>query len=328
MTFHLHLDSRSAMGAAFHLTPAIWEQAAARHPELARQVEASFGWDAEALPAALRTADAIISSKFDKSMVNAAPRLRWIHTTAAGVDALMPLNELREDLFFTNSSGVHVDKAGEFAAMALLMLNARMPEVIANQHAHVWDGILTAPIRGKKTLVVGFGDIGQAVARSARMLGTEVVAVSRTGKASAALPEVPVVTTAELDAQLPTADFVVVTTPLTAQTRGMLDARRLGLLPSTAGFVNMARAPVVDYDALFDMLRGDKLAGAVLDVFTPEPIPEPSPTWNVPRLVVTPHISCDAPDYALRVLDLWFDNFARLLAGEPLRNVVDRERGY
>ncbi|WP_454722201.1 MULTISPECIES: D-2-hydroxyacid dehydrogenase [Cupriavidus] len=328
MTFRLHLDSRRAKPPAFHLDAAAWARAAARHPDLAALVDVSFSWDGEQLPAHLSSANALIASSFDRAAVNAAPRLGWVHTTGAGVDHLMPISAFRPDLVLTNSSGIHGDKAAESAVMALLMLNARMPEVMANQHARVWDSLMTAPIRGKRLVLIGFGDIGQAVGRAALSLGLAVTAVTRSGTPKAEAPGIPVAPTARLDELLPAADFVVVTAPLTEETRNMMSAARLALLPPHAGVVNMARAALADYPALAQRLREGLLGGAVLDVFDNEPLAPGSAYWDVPRLVVTPHITCDAPDYGQRVLDLWFDNFHRLRAGEALRNQVDRAQGY
>lgn len=328
MTFRLHLDSKRAKPPAFHLDAAAWAKAAARHPELAALVDVSFSWDGERLHEHLSSADALVASGFDRKAVNAAPRLRWIHTTGAGVDHLMPISDFRPDLALTNSSGIHSDKAGESALMALLMLNARMPEVMANQRARAWHSLMTGPIRGKRLVLIGFGDIGQAVGLAAQNLGLAVTAVTRSGTPKAEAPGIPVAPTARLDALLPTADFVVVTAPLTEETRNLMSAARLALLPPHAGIVNMARAALVDYPALAQRLRDGLLGGAVLDVFDNEPLPPESAYWDVPRLVVTPHITCDAPDYGQRVLDLWFDNFRRLRAGEALRNQVDRAQGY
>ena len=326
--FRVHLESRRAQSAHFHLTPEVWAEAGAAQPALAARLDPSFGWDGERLPEALSDADFLIAGKFDMGIVGAAPRLSWIHTPSAGVDALMPLDDLRADLVLTNSSGVHATKAGDYAAMALLMLNARMPELIDAQRDGRWIEALTAPIHGKTVVVIGFGDIGQAVGWAALSLGLEVVAVTRSGVAAPRAPAVRVVATSGLDALLPDADFVVVTAPLTAQTRGLLNRERLFALRPTAGLVNLARAALVDYDALATRLRDGALCGAVLDVFATEPLPADSPWWRVPRLVVTPHVSCDPPDYGRRVLDLWFANFARRVAGEALHNRVDRERGY
>jgi phosphoglycerate dehydrogenase-like enzyme len=326
--FRLHLESRRSQSPAFHLDEAAWKTAAIRHADLSRQVQVSFGWDGEWLEQALSSANALLASKFDKAMANAAPHLQWIHTTGAGVDQLMPLADLREDIILSNSSGIHSDKSGESALMAILMLNARLPEVLANQQRRHWDSILTRPIAGKNLVLIGFGDIGQAVARKARALGLTVSAVTRSGTPLDDFPEISVVTADKLDALLPDANFVVVTAPLTSETRGMLSAERLARLPDDAGIVNMARSALVDYPALVSILREGRFAGAVLDVFPNEPLEPESAFWDVPRLIVSPHITCDAPDYNQRVLDLWFRNFAKLVAGEPMDNRVDRARGY
>jgi phosphoglycerate dehydrogenase-like enzyme len=328
MTFRLHLESRRGQPTNFHLDERAWADATARHADLANQVDVSFGWDGAELPRALETADGLLASKFDKASVNAAPRLKWIHTTGAGVDQFTPLDDFRADLMLTNSSGLHASKAGESALMALLMLNARMPEIAANQHRHVWKSLLTSPIAGKRVVIVGFGDIGQSVARSTLAVGVQVVAVSRSGRRGPDAPDVPVLKTADLDQALPSADFLVVTAPLTPETRGLISEARLALLPPSAGIVNMARAGLVDYAALVRRLREGKLAGAVLDVFDGEPLASEAVYWDVPGLIVTPHVTCDPPDYNQRVLDIWFDNFARLQTGAPMRNQVDRARGY
>jgi phosphoglycerate dehydrogenase-like enzyme len=131
-----------------------------------------------------------------------------------------------------------------------------------------------------------------------------------------------------LDEALPRADFVVVTAPLTPATRNLFDRARLGRLRPEAGLINVARAPIVDYDALSEMLRAGTLAGAMLDVHEPEPLPADSPLWSTPNLILTPHISCDDPRYVDMLLDAWVANLERLNANEALKNVVDAARGY
>jgi phosphoglycerate dehydrogenase-like enzyme len=332
--YRLHLESQSRQAPAFHLDPAAWHNASLRHAELARLLDVSFGWNGERFATPLDDVDFLLASRFPHAAVNEARRLRWIHTTGAGVDQLLPLDGLRSDLILTNSSGIHVDKAGEFAQMALLMLNAQLPAVLRAQQEHRWDARLTAPIRGKTVLLIGLGDLGQAASRAAGALGLRVLALNRSGRLPASLPPgtrgmpdvlAPV---SELDAWLPAADFVIVTAPLTPATRGLLSASRLATMRAGACIVNLSRAALIDYPALFERLRAGMCGGAVLDVFDPEPLPGDSPVWDVPGLIVTPHISCDVPDYNQRVLDVWFGNFARWLRGEHLINVVNREQGY
>jgi len=226
----------------------------------------------------------------------------------------------------TNNSGAHGDKAEDYCAMALLMLQMRMPSVMDNQRDGKWDPIFTTPIAGKTALIVGFGDLGQAAGRAARRLGLKVLAVTRTGKA--AKPADAAYKVSRIDTILPKADFVIVTTPLTEGTRSLFNRRRLDLLKPGAGFVNIGRSPVVDYEALCDKLNKGELCGALLDVHSPEPLPPDAPIWKTRNLFITPHISCDDPRYMDFLCDAWFANFARLLAGKPLTNQVDRKLGY
>ena len=153
-----------------------------------------------------------------------------------------------------------------------------------------------------------------------------MLAVTRSGKA--ARPADAAYRVSRIEHVLPHADFVIVATPLTPDTRGLLNRARLSLLKPTAGLINIGRSPVVDYDALRDKLETGALAGALLDVHSPEPLPADSPLWTTRNLIVTPHISCDDPRYMDFLCDSWFANFARFLAGKPLKNQVDRKLGY
>ena len=210
--------------------------------------------------------------------------------------------------------------------MALLMLQAKIPEVIKQQHDRVWKGVFTIPISGKTVVVVGFGDLGQGAGRAAKKLGLNVIAVTRSGKA--ARPADRVVSSARIDSVLPKADFVIVTAPLTAGTRGLINRDRINLMKPGAGFINIGRSPIVDYVALRERLESGELGGAVLDVFDQEPLPPDSPYWTTKNLMVLPHISCDDPRYIDHLLDFWFSNFERFLAGKKLTNIVDRKLGY
>jgi phosphoglycerate dehydrogenase-like enzyme len=327
MRYRLHLESQRRQKPAFHLDAAAWSVAVSRHARLAEHIDVSFGWDGERFTRPLDDLDLLLASRFPHAVVNAASRLRWIHTTGAGVDQLLPLDGLRDDLVLTNSSGIHGDKAAEFVQMALLMLNAQLPAVLQAQREHRWDARLTSPIQGKIVLVIGFGDLGLAACRASRALGLHIIALNRSGRGPAD-PADTLTSITELDEWLPKADFVVLTAPSTPATRHILSAQRLAGMRPGAGVINMSRAALIDHAALYERLRSGTCGGAILDVFDPEPLPSHSEAWDVPGLVVTPHISCDVPDYNQRVLDLWFSNFARLLDGEPMMNVVDRQLGY
>jgi phosphoglycerate dehydrogenase-like enzyme len=325
--YHLHIESQRARPQHLSVTQPVWDAAAKRHPELAEKVRVTIGWDGDILDEALRTADFMINWNPPRQRLRErAPRLAWIQTTGAGLDALLPLDWLPQGVTLTNNRGAHGHKAEDSVALALLALHMQLPMLMDQQRAHVWREILTPPIAGATAVVVGFGDLGQAAGRAARKLGLRVVAVTRTGKAAALADEVHAIDA--LDDVLPRADFLVIAAPLLPETRRLLGPARLDLLKSTAGVVNIARAAIVDYAALREKLERGELAGAVLDVFDEEPLPAESRWWTTPNVIVMPHVSCDTPGYADRLLDRWFENFQRLLERQPLVNIVDPCLGY
>ena len=324
---HLHLESFKTRPALFHLTEERWAAAVKRHRDLAKKVRVTVGWDGDIIDEALKTADVMInSSPPQQDLRGRAPRLKWIQTTGAGVDALTPLDWLPDDVTLTNNSGAHGQKAEDSCAMALLMLNARMPQIMTNQRERRWDAVYSSPIAGKTAVIVGFGDLGQGAGRAAKKLGLQVVAVTRSGKAGR--PADAVHPVSRIDRVLPKADFVIVTTPLTPDTRGLMSRERLDLMKPDAGLVNIGRAPIVDYAALVEKLEKRELSGAVLDVFDEEPLPADSRLWHAPNLVITPHVTCDDPRYIDQLFDRWFENLERFVAGRKLKNVVDRKLGY
>jgi len=325
--YHLHLETGRKRPAIFHLTEEKWIEATKRHRLLAKKLKVTIGWDNEILEQSLQSADFMINSFPPKNDLRLrAPRLQWIQTTSAGVDGLMPFTWLPKDIVLTNNTGAHGAKAEESCLMALLMLQSRMPEVIKNQQNRHWQGIFTTPIHGKTVVILGFGDLGQGAGRAAKKLGMPVIAVTRSGKAHRLADKV--VKTNQLDKVLPKADFVIVTTPLTAETRGLINKERIQLLKEGAGFINIGRSPIVDYVALADRLQKGELLGAVLDVFDQEPLAPTSTFWETQNLMVLPHISCDDPRYIDHLYDFWFFNFERFLNGKKLKNIVDRQLGY
>ena len=314
--------------AVFTITRERYEAVAARHPDVAERIEAFIDWDLDNFAQSMATADALIAWDLPTAgLAEAAPNLKWIQITGAGVEHLCPLDWLPEGVTLVNNKGAHAAKAGEFGLMALLMLHTKMPAVLANQREAHWESLYATPLAGETILIVGVGNIGGAVAKHAKALGLRVLGVSRHG---APHPDVDVTATPEhLDALLPEADFVFVSTPATPETGNLIDRRRIALMKPGAGFVNVGRACVVDYEALGERLEAGALSGAILDVFDPEPLPPDSPLWRTRNLLVTPHISADDGDsYVPLTLDLFFANMRRYLAGEPLQNVVRPELGY
>lgn len=326
--FRIYIENGRTHPPEYRVTAEQVAAAARQHPDLDERLDVTIAYDDEPDAARLVAAEILLAGKFDtKTLPARAPSLRWVHSRSAGVEHLLPLDWLPPNAVLTNSSGAHGLKAGEFGLMALMMLNDHMPEHMTNQRRRRWVPVYSTPIEGKTVVILGVGGLGGAVAERARLLGLRVIGVSRSGEPHPACDRV--VPSTEFLSVLPDADFLVVSCPLTAETKRMVDSVALDRMKPGAGLVNIARAAVVDYEALAAKLEAGELSGAVLDVFDPEPLPETAKWWDVPRLVVVPHVSSDhAGQYILRVLDIFFGNLRRYAAGEPLKNVVDRELGY
>ncbi len=325
----LHIENTRKKNSIFHTLPAHWAAACKRHKALAKHIaEPSFGWDGDVLESALADATLLIGvpTRRDNLAIR-APQLKWLHSTSAGVDGVLPLDWLPRGVIFTNNSGAHGRKAEQYMTMAYNLINSRMAAIMTNQHRKHWEALFSPSITGKTAVVVGLGDLGEAAARAAKKLGLKVIGVRRSAQKNRYADKI--VTYKQLDRVLPLADFVVLAVPLTAETLKLLDGRRMDLLKSSAGVINIARGPVADYMALEQRLRAGKLGGAVLDVVDPEPLPADSSLWTAPNLIITPHISCDDGEHYINIsLDLWFENLALFLAGKKLKRRIDPKLGY
>ena len=313
--------------AAYAIPPARLRQRLARlvrEHRLALEITESH--DAATVTPAMREATALVGFTLPTARIQEIPRLRWIHLISAGVDHLLPLTWLPRSVRMTNSSGVHSELAGEYACCALLMINIGMPRHATNQRVGHWDQAFNSPMRGKTVVLIGVGAIGGAAAMHAKRLGLQVLGVRRSGRPHRYVDEM--FTPRDLRKILPRADFVVVTAALTGETRGIVGAKELDALRRGAGVVNMARAALVDYEALSRKLEQGELRGAVIDVCDPEPLPPDSPLWRVKDLLITPHVSSDPTDYVDRAMAIVEDNLRRLVTGRRLRNQVDPRRGY
>ena len=264
----------------------------------------------------------------------AAPKLKWLHSTAAGVAQLM-YRELRASgIAVTNASGVHTIPIAEHVLGLLLALARRFPSAFRHQAARHWgqqdiwnEPIRPRELRGATLLVVGLGAIGSEVARLGRVLGMRLLAVARSAPPAPELAE-RVAPASELDALLPEADFVVLAAPETPETHHLINAARLAKMKPTAYLVNVARGSLLDEPALVAALRERRIAGAALDVTAEEPLPESSPLWTLDNCLVTPHLSGASDALWERQADLLFDNLERWFSGRELRNRVDLARGY
>ncbi len=327
-TLRMHIENVSSMPLVYQITPERYEAAAKRHKRIASRLKTTVGADLEIFDDAMADADVLVGWRFPyRDIAERAPKLKWIQLTGAGIEHVMPLDWLPAGTVLTNNRGVHAHKAGQFAMTALLMLNERIPELVTEQRKGSWSRLFSTAIEGKTAAVIGIGQMGTAAAKAAKRLGLRVLGVRRSGAPSRYVDQM--YTPDRLDEVLPQADFVIVNAPLTPETRGLIGRPELDLMKPTAGLVNMGRALVVDYKALAAKLRKGELSGAILDVFSPEPLPKDSRLWRVPNLIITPHVSSDDREkYAPLTIDLVFDNIARWYAGKPFKNVVDPELQY
>jgi glyoxylate/hydroxypyruvate reductase A len=257
----------------------------------------------------------------------AAPKLRLVQTPNAGVDALHPFDMIPGHVMLLNNRGVHADRAGEFAIMAMLMLATHMPHFATDQRAHRWERRQSGIVAGRRATIIGIGSLGGGAARRARQFGIHVTGI-RAG--SGAHPDCDrTLSVPALDEALLETDFLLLACPLTPQTRNLMDARRLALLPPHAGVINIGRGALIDQSALCTALSNGTLAGAVLDVVAQEPPPPDDPVWDTPNLIMTPHISSDDPvHYNAATLAIFFENLRAIEAGRVPATLVDRVKGY
>lgn len=260
------------------------------------------------------------------------PRLRWIQATSAGVGQLarrVGLTE-RRDVVVTTASGVHARPLAEFAVLAMMMFGKDVLRYQADQHAHRWQRHAGEEVAGKVVAIVGAGRIGREASRLLRALDARVIGVVRTiaGRGPADVHADEIAAIDDLDAILPRLDAIVLATPHTPETEGLLGARRIGLLPQRAIVVNIARGDVVDEVALADALAAGRLRGAALDVFTTEPPPASSPFWDLPNVLMSPHSASTVAEENDRIVEIFCENLHAYLAGRPLRNVLDPDLLY
>lgn len=328
----VHVQNQPSENPVFHATDEVWRRAADRHPELARRLDVSIGWTREDLDAAIGKAEILVTwvsvvKETREIYATAAPRLRMIFCTSAGIDRVIPFDWLPPGVVLLNNSGVHARKAGEWGTMALLMLANRIPFFATRQRERRWDKVYSPSIRGQVLVSIGVGELATPTLRQARALGMRTIGVRHTASPHPDCDEV--VATSALDDVLPRADMLLLACPLTPATSGLVTRARIARMKRGAGIVNMARGAVMDQDALCDALESGHLGGAVIDVAVPEPLPADSRLWTTPNLFVSPHVSVDDPaTYTPDSLDLFFLNLDRFLRGEEMPNLVDTARGY
>lgn len=273
------------------------------------------------------SAEILVGWNIPREAVQRAAGLKWIHSTAAGVDQLLYPEIRARGIILTASMGIHHQLVEHIFAF-LLALERRLHVALRLQLQRKWNRARTVgdELAGKTLGILGLGTIGQQLVRKAQAFDMRVIGTKRT---PTAIPGVDRVLPPDgLPQVLRESDAIVVALPLTPQTRGLIGERELQMMKPTAWFINVGRGPIVHEAALIQALRAGKIAGAALDVFEHEPLRSDSPLYDLENVILTPHVSGASPRYMDRAVPLFCENLARYLRGAPLRNLVDPERGY
>ena len=306
------------------------EQMAAetKNPRLAidRAPGEGVGGDLDSL---LREAEIIYGLRFPANILERAPHLKWVQTSSAGVDTLVGTKLWQSDVMLTSTSGIHATPMREHVLGIMLMFVKHAQVYFANKQDRVWEQHIPDQLSGKTLGVVGLGRIGEAIARAAKAFDMRVVATRRHVTEDETSPVADALYPSDkLLEMLEASDFVVVTVALTEETQKLIGEKELRAMKPTAYIINIARGPVIDEAALTKALKEKWIAGAGLDVFEKEPLPQESELWVLPNVIITPHVAGIMRDYNARAMEVFCENLRRYLAGQPLLNVIDRTRGY
>jgi phosphoglycerate dehydrogenase-like enzyme len=297
-----------------------------------REVPHAVAAGADAVAEAGRGAQAILHWAAQKELLQAAlracPGVRWVHSRWAGLDNLLFPELIESPVVLTNGSGVFSQSLGEFALAAILYFAKDFPRMLRNQRVERWEPFDVAEISRQTVGIVGYGDIGRAIARRAKPMGMRVLAIRRR------IPEIPdplVDQCYRLEAMsemLGRCDYVVVAAPLTRETRHMIGEAQFAAMQPGAVVINVGRGSVIDQAAMMRALREGRIRGAGLDVFEQEPLPPGDALWQMPNVLISPHTADHTRDWIDDAMRFFLRQYERFRKGEPLENVVNKQLGY
>ena len=276
--------------------------------------------DRDRVLAAAAEADVLVNADFrDPALFletfPRAARMRWAHVMSAGVESVLSREVRASAIPLTNGRGVFARPLGEWVVGVMVFFGYDFRIMLRNQDARRWERYDHEELYGRTVAIVGYGSIGRAVGERASAFGMRVLTSSRREPG-------------DLQAILAESDYVVVTAPLTPETRGLIGAAQFARMKPTAVIINVGRGAVIDEDAMLDALRARKIRGAALDVFATEPLPSDHPFWAMDNVLVSPHSADSLPDSREQAVQFFVENFERFRKGEPLENVVNKHAGY
>lgn len=270
-----------------------------------------------------------VAGKRFAALVEQCPRVRWLHTASAGVDhVLTPAVKAKPGIVVTDSGPAFEIAISEFVLAWMLLVARRLPDLMAYQKQHRWESLTQQELHGQTVGIIGLGPIGLGVAARTKAFGMRTLGLRRRALPAASVDEV--LTGADgLTRLLTESNYVVVAAALTGETKALLGAEQIARMKPSAWLINIARGGLIDEPALIDALQGGKIAGACLDVFAQEPLPDDSPLWDMPNVFIAPH---NSPGWTAGLRErqkaLFLSNLGRFSRGEPLENAVDIGQGY
>jgi phosphoglycerate dehydrogenase-like enzyme len=279
-------------------------------------------------------ADVILNGEFKdpqlfQNAFRLASRVRWVHVLSAGVEHILSPEIIASPVPLTNGRGVFRRPLAEWAISAMLYFQYDHRRLIRQQDAGTWEAFDIEELHGKTIGIVGYGEIGKAVAERAKPFGCKIVALRRKPENSAGDPLIDrAYAPAQINEMLAGCDFVVAAAPLTPETRGMIGPAQIALLKPSAVVMNIGRGPVIDEGALIAALESKKIRGAALDVFDVEPLPSGHAFYKLQNVLLSPHSADHTPGWRDSAFQFFLENFARFVKGESLENVVDKHAGY
>jgi phosphoglycerate dehydrogenase-like enzyme len=294
-------------------------------------VALSFADTSEALADVLPGADVVLAWRPRSSLLRPvwpkADAVKWIQTASAGVDALLFPELVESHVVVTNARGIFDRAIAEFVLGTMLAFAKGLPRMLDRQAQREWEHRDTEMLSGKRVLVAGVGSIGREIGRLCGAFGMTVRGVGSTARGRDDVFRI-VYGPDELAEACRWADYIVNALPGTEGTKHLFDDKVISAMQPTARFVNIGRGNTVDEASLVGALRDERLAGAALDVFEREPLPPDSPLWELPNVIVSPHLAGDFAGFREAIVELFVQNLERYLTGLPLENVVDKQRGY
>ena len=310
------------------------------------QIHVQPARSAEELPADLLPEAEVLYTLRALPEPEAVPNLRWIQFHNAGIDHVVDHPLVRSGISITTLSGAAASQMAEYALMAMLALSRRVPAALRDKAQKKWaqdrfERFRPVDLHGSTVGLVGYGSIGREIARITRGFGANILATKRNlkdladegyqsnglGDPRGDLPE-RIYPPQALRSMASLCDFLIICTPLTPETRGAVNQAVLEAMKPTAFLIDISRGGVVDHGALVEALSQNRLAGAALDVFPVEPLPEGSPLWELPNVILTPHVAGSSPRYFEQAVELFAQNLRRYLSDQPLLNRFDPARGY